>query len=327
MKLSKKIIAGALATLTMAASLAGCGGSTSNTDQAGKVYNIGICQLVTHDALDAATNGFKNAVVEGLGEENVKFLEQNAAGDNNTCTTIVNDFVSKKVDLIMANATGALQAAVNATVDIPILGTSITEYGVALEIEDFSGTVGGNVSGTSDLAPLEEQAQMVIDLVPTAKKVGLLYCSAEPNSAYQVKVVKEYLEGKGLTVTDFSFSASSDVAQVAQAAASDSDVIYIPTDNTAASCTETINNVVLPTKTPIIAGESGICKGCGIATLSISYEELGKITGEMAVDILKNGADISTMPIKYDTNTVKKYNKTICDELGIKIPEGYVELD
>ena len=289
-------------------------------------YTIGICQLVTHDALDAATKGFKEAVIAGLGEENVTFIEGNGAGENNTCVTIVNDFVSKKVDLIMANATGALQSAANATTTIPILGTSITEYGVALELENFTGTVGGNISGTSDLAPLTEQAQMIIDLVPTAKNVGLLYCSAESNSAYQVKVVREYLEGKGLTVTDFSFSASSDVANVAAAAAEKSDVIYIPTDNTAASCTETINNVVLPTKTPIIAGEAGICSGCGIATLSIDYYNIGKKTGEMAVEILKNGADISEMAIQYDEAPVKKYNKTICDALGIAAPEGYEPL-
>ncbi len=327
MKKTKRILATALAALTMTASLAGCGGSNANSTEEGKVYNIGICQLVTHDALDAATEGFKEAVIAGLGEENVKFIEQNAAGDNNTCTTIVNDFVSKNVDLIMANATGSLQAAANATVDIPILGTSITEYGVALEIDDFTGTVGGNISGTSDLAPLEDQAQMVLDLVPDAKTVGLLYCSAEPNSSYQVKVVKEYLEDKGLTVKDFAFSASSDVAQVAEAAATASDAIYIPTDNTAASCTETINNVVLPKKTPIIAGEAGICSGCGIATLSISYKELGKKTGEMAVEILKDGKDISEMAIAYDDNPVKKYNKTICDELGIKVPDDYEVLE
>ncbi len=333
MKMSKKILATALATLTMSMSLAGCGGSSSSSttdssaSETGKIYNIGICQLVTHDALDAATEGFKEAVIEGLGEENVKFIEQNAAGDNNTCTTIVNDFVSKDVDLIMANATGSLQAAANATVDIPILGTSITEYGVALEIDDFTGTVGGNISGTSDLAPLEDQAQMIIDLVPDAKTVGLLYCSAEPNSAYQVKVVKEYLEDKGLTVKDYAFSASSDVAQVAEAAAAESDAIYIPTDNTAASCTETINNVVLPTKTPIIAGEAGICSGCGVATLSISYKELGKKTGEMAVAILKGEKNISEMPIEYDDNPVKKYNKTICDELGFTVPEDYEVLE
>lgn len=325
MKKSKKILSLMLAVLMMSAVFVGCGSSSGDSKE-GKTYKIGICQLITHEALDAATKGFKEAVIEGLGEENVEFIEQNAAGENNTCTTIVNDFVSKNVDLMMANGTGALQAAANATVDIPILGTSITDYGVALEIDDFSGTVGGNISGTSDLAPLENQAQMIIDLVPEAKNIGILYCSAEPNSAYQVKIVKEYLEGKGLTVKEYAFSASSDVAQVAEAAAAASDAMYIPTDNTAASCTETINNVVLPTKTPIIAGESGICKGCGIATLAISYEKLGQITGEMAVEILKDGKDISEMPIQYDKDTSKLYNKTICDELGIKVPDDYEEL-
>lgn len=318
----KRVLALVLCTVLCVAAFTGC---TTATDD-GK-YTIGICQLVTHDALDAATAGFKEAVIAALGEENVEFIEQNAAGENNTCTTIVNDFVSKEVDLIMANATGALQAAANATTTIPILGTSITEYGVALEIENFSGTVGGNISGTSDLAPLSEQAQMILDLVPTAQNVGMLYCSAEPNSEYQVKVVREILEGKGLSVTDFAFSASSDVAQVAEAAAAASDVIYIPTDNTAASCTETINNVVLPTKTPIIAGEAGICGGCGIATLSISYNELGKKTGEMAAQVLKGEKNISEMPIEYDPNPVKKYNPVICDELGIVIPDDYEALE
>lgn len=312
-----RIMAVIMALAVTVCCFAGC-----DTKDDGK-YTIGICQLVTHDALDAATQGFKDAVIAGLGEENVTFLEQNAAGENNICTTIVGDFVAKDVDLIMANATGSLQAAANATVTIPILGTSITEYGVALSIDNFNGTVGGNISGTSDLAPLTEQAQMIIDLVPTAKTVGLLYCSAEPNSAYQVEVVGNYLTEKGLTVKEYKFSASSDVAQVAEAAAAECDAIYIPTDNTAASCTETINNVVLPTKTPIIAGEAGICEGCGIATLSISYYNLGYKTGEMAVKILKGEADISEMAIEYDDAPVKKYNPEICEELGITPPEGY----
>ncbi len=290
-------------------------------------FTIGICQLAPHVALDAATQGFKDAIVAELGEENVEFLSQNAAGEANVCTTIVNDFVSKDVDLILGNATAALQAAANATTKIPILGTSITEYGTALELENFNGTVGGNISGTSDLAPLDEQAQMIIDLVPTAKKIGLLYCSAEPNSAYQVKVVRAYLEGKGLTVEDFKFSDSNDVSQVAAAAADKCDALYIPTDNKAADCTETINNAVLPTKTPIIAGEAGICGGCGIATLSIDYYNLGQTTGKMAVKILKGEADISEMPIEYDKSPVKKYNKSICTELGITIPEGYTALE
>jgi putative ABC transport system substrate-binding protein len=320
----KKTLALLLAVVMIASALVFTGCSNSDED---KVYTIGICQLVTHDALDAATQGFKDAVIEGLGEDHVKFIEQNGAGENNTCVTIANDFVSKNVDLIMANATGALQGAANATEDIPILGTSVTEYGVALELKDFNGTVGGNISGTSDLPPLDEQAQMILDIVPDAKTVGMLYCSAEANSAYQVKAVKEYLEEKNITVKDFAFSASTDVAQVAEAAAAASDVIYIPTDNTAASCTETINNVVLPTKTPIIAGEEGICKGCGVATLSISYNEIGKKTGEMAVDILKNGKDISTMAIEYDDNPVKKYNADICKQLGITVPDGYEKIE
>ncbi len=300
---------------------------TSSAEPAAEKYTVGICQLVTHDALDAATEGFKQALIDKLGEDNVEFVFKDAAGEANTCVTIVNDFVSKEVDLIMANATPALQAAANATLDIPILGTSVTEYGVALELKDFNGVVGSNISGTSDLAPLTEQAQMIIDLVPEAKTVGMLYCSAEPNSAYQVQVVTEYLEGKGITVKDFSFSASTDVAQVAEAAAAACDAIYIPTDNTAASCTETINNVVLPTKTPIIAGEAGICSGCGIATLSISYYNLGYKTGEMAAAILTGEADIATMEIGYDEAPVKKYNAAICEELGIAAPEGYEPLE
>ena len=323
----KKLLA-IIMSLALICCFAGCGANNNDADASaddGK-FTIGICQIVKHEALDAATKGFKDAVVAALGAENVTFLEQDAANNPDTCTTIVNDFVSKKVDLILANATPALQAAYNATTEIPILGTSVTEYGVALEIENFTGTVGGNVSGTSDLAPLTEQAQMIIDLVPTAKTVGLLYCKAEANSAYQVKVVKEYLEGKGITVKDFGFNGSEDVASVSEAAAAACDAIYVPTDNTAASCTETINGAVAPKKVPIIAGEAGICKGCGIATLSISYENLGKTTGEMAVKILKGEEKIENMAIQYDNNPVKKYNKTLCDELGITAPEGYEEL-
>ena len=316
----KKLLALVMTVALICCCFAGCGAADD-----GK-YVVGICQLVTHDALDAATKGFKDAVIAELGEENVEFIEVNAANNPDTCTTAVNDFVSKKVDLIMANATPALQAAYNATTEIPILGTSVTEYGVALEIENFDGTVGANVSGTSDLAPLTEQAQMIIDLVPTAKTVGMIYCKAEANSTYQVKVVKEYLEDKGITVKDFGFNGSEDVASVSEAAASACDAIYIPTDNTAASCTETINGAVAPKKVPVIAGEAGICSGCGIATLSISYEELGKTTGKMAVKILKGEENIEEMPIEYDNNPVKKYNKTICDELGIAAPEGYEEL-
>lgn len=285
-------------------------------------YTIGICQLVQHDALDAATQGFIDAVTEALGDK-VTFDTQNASGDSNTCATIINSFVSNEVDLIMANATPALQAAAAGTFDIPILGTSVTEYGVALEIKDFTGTVGDNISGTSDLAPLDQQAEMLLEIFPDAKNVGLLYCNAEANSAYQVKVVREELEAKGITCTDYAFSDSNDLAAIATAACETSDVIYVPTDNTAAAATGIIDGICRPADVPIIAGEAGICSGCGVATLSISYYDLGVATGKMAVRILAEDADISTMPIEYAPNFTKQYNEEIATELNVTIPEGY----
>lgn len=326
----KKIMALLLAALMIFA-LAACGTETDPVDatdgtQAAATYTVGICQLVQHDALDAATQGFKAALTEQLGDS-VEFDEQNASGDSNACATIVNGFVSKNVDLIMANATAALQAAAAATDTIPVLGTSITEYGVALDLDDFDGVVGGNISGTSDLAPLDQQAEMLLELFPEAKNVGLLYCSAEPNSLYQVKVVGEYLESKGVTATEYPFSDSNDIAAVTTSACAASDVIYIPTDNTAASSTGIIDGICRPAGVPVIAGEEGICSGCGVATLSISYYQIGYQTGLMAADILANGADISTMAIQYDDNYQKKYNKAIADELGIAIPEDYAVIE
>ena len=296
------LLAGLMVT---AVCLTGCGQKAADNGSSGadsdKVYQVGVCQLTQHDALDAATQGFVDALNTILGSEHVNIDVQVASGDSTTCTPIVNSFVNKKVDLIMANATPALQAASNATTSIPILGTS-------------------------DLAPLTEQADMILELVPNAKNVGLLYCSAEPNSEYQVKVVEDYLSGKGITCTRYSFSDSNDVAAVTTKAAADSDVIYIPTDNTAASCTETIGSIVRSAKTPVVAGEQGICVGCGIATLSISYYDLGYKTGEMAAQILKGEADISQMPIEY-ANASKLYNADMCQELGITVPEGYTALE
>ncbi|MBQ4120924.1 MAG: ABC transporter substrate-binding protein [Clostridia bacterium] len=299
--------------------------SCSDTDSDGK-YKIGIVQLVEHPALDAATEGFKQAIINELGADAVTFDYQNAQNDTNTCSTIVTQFVSNKVDLIMANATPALQAAAAATADIPILGTSVTEYGVALNLKDFNGTVGGNISGTSDLAPLDKQAAMITEWVPDAQTVGLIYCSKEANSKYQVDVVKSELEKKGLTATLYPFTDSNDLAQICTSAADNSDVIYVPTDNTVAENTGIIDNICAPKKIPVIAGEEGICKGCGIATLSISYYDLGYATGKMAVKILRDGADISTMPIGYAETQTPKYNKQICNALGITPLEGYVAI-
>ena len=285
---------------------------------------VGICQLVQHVALDQATQGFKDALTAKMPD--VEFDEQNASGDAVNCATITNTFASNGVDLIMANATPALQAAVAATGDIPILATSITEYGVALDIDNFTGVTGMNVSGTSDLAPLSEQAAMVKELFPDAKKVGLLYCSAEANSIYQVKVVGEELAKLGYETEEFAFTDSNDVASVSALAASECDVIYIPTDNTAAAYTETIANEVIPAKVPVIAGEEGICSGCGVATLTISYYDIGYATGLMAYEILEGGADVSTMPIEYAPQFVKKYNAANIEALGLPVPQGYVAI-
>ena len=288
-------------------------------------YTVGVCQLVQHDALDAATQGFVDALKAKLGDD-VTIDVQNASGDSATCITIVNGFISNDVDLIMANATPALQAAVAGTGDIPILGTSVTDYGTALDMAEWTGTTGINVSGTSDLAPLDGQAAMVKELFPDAKNVGLLYCSAEANSAYQVEVITGYLTEMGYTCTNYAFADSNDVASVTEKAASESDVIYIPTDNTAASCTEAIRNVVEPAGVPVIAGEEGICAGCGVATLSISYYDLGTATGEMAAEILANGADVSTMEVRFAPNFTKKYNAELCQALNVAIPEDYVAI-
>ena len=310
-------IAALLLALVMVFALSAC-----SEKKADDVYTVGICQLVQHDALDAATQGFMDALKEELGDK-VVFNNQNASNDIPLCATIVGQFVAEGVDLIMANATPALQAAAAATTEIPILGTSVTEYGVALEIDNFSGTVGGNISGTSDLAPLDQQAAMVKEWFPDAEVVGLIYCSAEANSKYQVNVVKAELEKLGFTCEMFSFSDSNDLAAVTEAAVAACDVIYVPTDNTVANNTGIIDNICRPAGIPVIAGEEGICAGCGVATLSISYYDLGYATGKMAAKILTGQADISQMPIEYAPQFTRKYNAEICAELGLTPPAGY----
>ena len=285
---------------------------------------VGIVQLVQHEALDAATKGFKDALSAKMPD--VKFDEQNASGDSANCVTIVSTFVSNGVDLIMANATPPLQAAVSATADIPVLGTSVTDYASALGLTEFDGTTGINVSGTTDLAPLDGQAAMVKELFPDAKKVGLLYCSAEANSVHQIKTIAGMLADLGFETQEFSFTDSNDIASVVQNAADSVDVLYIPTDNTCAAASETIGNVVIPAKLPVVVGEEGICRGCGVATLTISYYDIGYATGEMAYEILANGADVSKMPVQSAPQFVKKYNADVAAELGITIPEGYTAL-
>ena len=315
----KKILALMLAVM-MLVSLTACGGAADDGS-----YTVGICQLVQHDALDAATQGFQDALTAKLGDK-ITFDLQNASGDQANCPTIINGFVSNGVDLILANATAPLQAAASATADIPVLGTSVTDYASALEIEGWTGTVGTNVSGTSDLAPLDQQAAMIQELFPDAKTVGLLYCNAESNSVYQVEVMTAELTALGYSCTPYAFTDTNDVASVAQKACDESDVLYIPTDNTAAANTEAIANVVLPAKVPVVAGESGICTGCGVATLSISYYDLGYATGEMAAQILTGEADVSKLPVQYAPEVTKMYNAANCEALGITVPEDYAPL-
>ncbi|NLX93183.1 MAG: ABC transporter substrate-binding protein [Clostridiales bacterium] len=313
----------------MVLSLAACNEKTDTTttkNAAAKIYNVGIVQLVQHPALDDATKGFKEALTAKLGDK-VKFDDQNASGDTAVCATISNQFVASKVDLIMANATPALQAAQTATSTIPVLGTSVTDYATALGLTDWTGKTGKNISGTSDLAPLDKQADMLKEIFPNAKNVGILYCSAEPNSKYQSKIITADLTAMGYACKEYTFTDSNDVQAVTTIAASECDVIYVPTDNTVASNTEIIKNVCVPKGIPIIAGEEGICKGCGVATLSISYYDLGYATGEMAYEILVNGADPATMDIRFAPKFTKLYNPEISATLGITLPADYTAID
>ncbi len=315
-------------------SLAACGssgGSKESEDkgggESGKSYTIGICQLVQHDALDAATEGFRDALTELCGEGNVTFDEQNAQGEHNMCATIVNQFVSDNVDLILANATDPLTTAATATADIPIIGTSVTDYATALQIEDWTGATGLNVSGTSDLAPIDEQAAMLKELLPEVKKAGILYCSAEPNSKYQAELFKKELEKDNIECKEYTAADSNEIQSVVTSAVSEVEAVYIPTDNTMASNTEIIKNICVPAKIPVIAGEQGICTGCGVATLSISYYDIGYKAGEMAYDVLANGADISAMDIEFAPEVTKMYNKEICDALNITVPDDYEPIE
>lgn len=317
--MKKKVLALVLTAVMAATLLTGCG-------EKEKTYNVGICQLVEHDALDAATQGFQDALTEKLGDK-VKFNVQNAQGEQTTAATICNGFVSDGVDLILANATSPLQAAAAATTSIPILGTSVTDYATALEIADWTGSTGRNISGTSDLAPIEEQENMLVEMFPDVQQVGLLYCSAEANSLYQVDLFAKALEDDGIAYKTYPIADTNEVQAVVTAAVGECDVLYIPTDNTLASVTETVYNVVNPAKVPVIAGEEGICKGCGVATLSISYYDLGYATGEMAYEILVEGADVSTMDVRFAPNVTKKYNAQACADLGITVPEDYVAIE
>lgn len=319
----KKVISIILSAALICLVFAGCSNGGNESDK----YTIGICQLVQHDALDAATEGFVAALKDKLGDK-VEFDKQNASGEANNCATIVNKFVSDGVDLIMANATPSLQAAYNATPDIPIVATSITDYATALDmdVKDWTGKTGINVTGTADLAPLDRQAAMIKELIPTAKNVGIIYCSAEANSKFQAVEVDKYLKDLGISSKEYPFADTNDVASVVTKAVSECDVLYAPTDNTVASNGKLINDIAEPAGVPLIAGEEGICKVCGIATLSITYYDIGYSAGEMAYDILVNGKNPADMDIKYSDKLQKKFDKARCDKFKITVPDGYEKI-
>lgn len=320
----------------MVLGLVGCGnasstqtasGSTSSTEAGtdGKVYHIGVCQLVEHEALDAATQGFQDALKDKLGENNVVFDVQNAQGEETNCATICTGFVSDNVDLILANTTASLQAASAATNSIPIVGTSITDYATALNADDWNGTSGTNITGTSDLAPLDQQEAMIKELVPDVTQVGIVYCSAEANSVFQANQIEAALEKDGIAYKEYSAADSNEIQSVVTKAVSECDCLYVPTDNTMAANVDIIKNVTVPAGIPVIAGEEGICQGA-LATLSISYYDIGQAAGEMAYEILVNGKDPGTMEIEYASATTKEYNADVADALGITIPDDYVKL-
>ncbi len=324
MRTSKKI-ASIFAAAAMMLTMAGCNeNSGNNSNDANKTYNIGVCQLMEHEALGAATKGFSDKLTELLGEDKVKINVQTAQGEQTNCTTIVNNFIASDVDLILANATTPLTTAASATSTIPIVGTSITDYATALGIESgWTGKSGKNITGTSDLAPIDQQEDLLVELFPDVKKVGILYCSAEPNSQYQANLFEEALKADNIEFKEFTAADSNEIATVTSAAIAECDVLYIPTDNTFADHTETVKNIVLPAKIPVIAGEEGICRGCGVATLSISYYDIGVMAGEMAYDILVNGKNPGDIEIGYAPEVTKKYNKEMCEAFEITAPEGY----
>lgn len=295
------------------------GGSTPSTD---KVYNIGVIQLLPHTALDAAYEGFVDGLKEAGYEDgkNIKITYQNAQGEQSNCVTIADKLINDKNDLILAIATPAAQAVANKTKDIPILVTAVTDPADA-QLVASNEAPGGNVSGTSDLNPIKEQMELLTQLVPGAKKVGMLYCSSEANSEFQVGLAKAELETKGIESVDFTVTNANEIQQVMQSMAGKVDAIYTPTDNMIANAMVTVSMVANQLKIPIIAAEPGMVENGALATYGLSYYNLGKQTAAMAVKILAEGANPGDMPIEYLQETELVINTTTADALGLTIPE------
>lgn len=304
--------------LTIILSLILCCGAIATFTACGNQadYTVGICQLMKHESLDQATNGFKDALTEELkaAGKTVKFDEQ-VAGEPDLCTTIVNTFVSSNVNLIMGNATPALLAAANATTSIPVLGTSVTDYN-----DTFKNNIPKNVSGTSDAVPFGDQAQMMIDTLNlvAGDKVGVIYCTNESNSVVQYNAVKAYFESKGIIVTAYTFSDTTELQAITQSAADNSKAIYVPSDNTVADNDTVVGSICKEKKVPVYTSYGGaIC----YASLAINYYELGKETGKMAAEILLGKKAPADIKVKVLTPSVS-FNQELCAELGITIPEN-----
>lgn len=317
----KKFLAAAAACL-MVAGLAACGNepsTPSNPDE--KVFQIGIVQLAEHPALDEATRGFKEFLTEKLGDK-VQFNVQNAQGEQTNCTTIVNQFVSSKVDLIMANATNAVKAAREATSDIPVVGTSVTDY-VSSGLVASNEAPGANVTGASDMNPVNVQVQLMKTLCPEVKTVGIVINSGEENSAIQAEEAKTAFEAEGFTVKIYSVADTNEIQTVVTAACNEVDAFYEPTDNLIAANVPTMSNITTAAGKPVICGEGGMCESGFLATYAISYYELGRAAGEQAFNILVNGADPATTPIFFfDVSQLTLVvNEQNAAELGITIPE------
>lgn len=323
MKNFKTIMALAL-VFALALAMAGCGGSSSPTGAIPP--RIGIIQYVQHDALDEATNGFRMALNDGdyISGQTVIFVEQNAQGDTNNCSTIADQFVSDNPDLVLAVGTSAVQAMAGKTTEIPILGTAVTDYVVA-NLVDSNEVPGGNVSGTSDMNPIKEQIDLLMKLAPATKTIGVLYTSSEDNSVLQAGIAKEMIEALGLEYVEVTVNNSNDVQQAVQSIVTKCDAIYIPTDNTFSSAMPIVYGVTTESKTPVIVGERAQVENGGLATLGINYYDLGYQTGLMAIDIFQNGADISTMPIQTLTKYEYCINGTVAEEIGVQIPADLQE--
>lgn len=300
--------------------------STTSEGKQKDVYKIGICQQMEHQALDSATEGFQDALIEKLGEEKVEFDYQNAQGEQTNCASIATKFVNSNVDLIMANATTSLQACAAATAEIPIVGTSVTDY-VTAGVVESNEAPGRNVTGTSDLAPVDKQIELLLELVPDAKKAGILYCSSEANSVYQADKAEEALKEENIEVERYTVADSNDIQQVVTKMTDSCDVIYIPTDNTIANNMEGVKNITVPAGIPVICGEENMCAVGGLATLSISYYNIGYNAGLMAYEILVNGKNPADMPIQYADEVTVKYNADVAEALGMKMPEDMVAIE